>query len=213
MLQIFYNLPFSLRLQYKICHIQNLHARSLCSWLHSHIFFRFFFETFKWQFQNNSIFFDAAFHDNIKAGAWGFVVCTDVYHVCKKVRQPHFSNIVILFMFRTSHACMWWLSIGSCLYVIFVSLILVFVSCTHQLLVLCRSMMRPRQHLSSQLRAAAARLTVACSGTVVCSVGLWLRLPPRNWAATMVVVATATSLWWAARVPSFLFYPLWYHEH
>jgi hypothetical protein len=69
-----------------------------------------------------------------------------------------------------------WLSIGSCFYVIFLSLVPIFVSCTHQLVVLCRSMMRPRQHLSSQFRAAAdegahsataAGLAMASSVTVV----------------------------------------------
>jgi hypothetical protein len=47
-----------------------------------------------------------------------------------------------------------WLSTESCLYVIFVSLVLVFLSYPHQFLVLCRTMMHPRQHLSSQPRAA-----------------------------------------------------------
>jgi hypothetical protein len=92
------------------------------------------------------------------------------------------------------------LSIGSCLYVLFLSLVSIFVSCTHQLVVLCRSIMHPRQHLSLQFRATAnegarsataAWLAVASSVTVV-SAGLWLRLPP--WKCTAaVVVAMATS--------------------
>jgi hypothetical protein len=56
-----------------------------------------------------------------------------------------------------------WFSTGSCLYVIFVPLVSVFVSCTHQLVVLCRPMTCRRHHLSSHLellphfpRAAAA---------------------------------------------------------
>jgi hypothetical protein len=48
-----------------------------------------------------------------------------------------------------------WLSIGSCLYVIFVSVVSVFVFCARQFLVLCRSMMRLRQHLSPQLQATS----------------------------------------------------------
>jgi hypothetical protein len=48
-----------------------------------------------------------------------------------------------------------WLSTESGLYVIFVSLVLVFVAYPHQLLVLCRPMMHPRQYLSSQPSAAA----------------------------------------------------------
>jgi hypothetical protein len=41
--------------------------------------------------------------------------------------------------------------------------------------------------------AAAAGLDVASSMTVIGSSGLWLRLPPRNCATTMVVVEMATS--------------------
>jgi hypothetical protein len=48
-----------------------------------------------------------------------------------------------------------WLSIESGLYVIFVSLVLVFVAYPHQLFVLCRPVMHPGQHLSSQPSAAA----------------------------------------------------------
>jgi hypothetical protein len=105
-----------------------------------------------------------------------------------------------------------WLSTESGLYVIFMSLILVFVYYPHQLLVLCRPMMHPRQHISSQPRAAAdifsnllpaagegsgdvaaAGLAMASSVTVLGSAGLCLQLAPRNCATTMVV-ATATSL-------------------
>jgi hypothetical protein len=107
-----------------------------------------------------------------------------------------------------------WFSTGSCLYAIFVPLVSVFVSCTHQLVVLCRPVTCRRQHLSTRLellphlpRAAAAgegSSSATDPGLDVASVqyeggrldwllafGFWLRLPPRNCAATMVVVD-----WW-----------------
>jgi hypothetical protein len=42
------------------------------------------------------------------------------------------------------HESIPWLSTGYCFYVIFLSLVSVFVSCTHQLLVLWSPMMHPR---------------------------------------------------------------------
>jgi hypothetical protein len=41
MFQILFNLSFLLRLQYKVVYSKNWHARSVRSWLHPHIFFRF----------------------------------------------------------------------------------------------------------------------------------------------------------------------------